>query len=61
MSTRNWYIASLLLGSAIAFASLPLSAGPADWPQFRGPGRLGVADGAKLPQRRSSRKTAWAK
>ena len=36
------------------------AAGPVDWPQFRGPGGLGVADGAKLPERWSTTENvAW--
>ena len=36
------------------------SAGPSEWPQFRGPGGLGVADDASLPQRWSTTdNVAW--
>jgi outer membrane protein assembly factor BamB len=36
------------------------AAGPVDWPQFRGPGGLGVADAAKLPVRWSTiENVAW--
>ena len=60
MNFRYRCAVSVLLGSAIAFASLPLSAGPGDWPQFRGPGSLGVADGATLPERWSATENvAW--
>ena len=35
--------------------------GPSEWPQFRGPGGLGVADESTLPQRWSTRdNVAWA-
>jgi outer membrane protein assembly factor BamB len=38
-----------------------LAAGPNDWPQFRGPGGAGVADGSKLPQKWSTTdNVAWA-
>jgi outer membrane protein assembly factor BamB len=37
-----------------------LGAGPSDWPQFRGPGGGGVADGSSLPERWSSTENvAW--
>ena len=51
---------SLLLGAAFASCAQPRAAGPADWPQFRGPGGIGVADASKLPVRWSTTdNVAW--
>lgn len=41
---------------------LAAEAGPANWPQFRGPGALGVADGSGFPDRWSTKENvAWKK
>jgi outer membrane protein assembly factor BamB len=46
--------------AAIGAGSLRLTAAPAAWPQFRGPGGAGVADGAALPERWSTTENvAW--
>jgi outer membrane protein assembly factor BamB len=60
MHIRKWSVVSLLVCGALALASQPGAAGPTDWPQFRGPGGLGVADAAKLPERWSATSNvAW--
>ena len=42
----------LVLGGAVAMAIAGVSAN--SWPQFRGPGGRGVAEGANLPERWSA-------
>ena len=39
----------VILGWVVAVTSLPAQQKPADWPQFRGPGGLGVSPGKGLP------------
>lgn len=41
----------LALAGCLLLTSAAHTAGPADWPQFRGPGGAGVADGSTLPER----------
>src|SRR5688500_12447161 len=56
-----------LIGSRVACLFLPLLAGAAlaaepvaNWPQFRGPGAMGVADNPGLPDRWSTNENvAW--
>lgn len=56
MHIRTWAVVSLLLAAALSVRA----AGPVDWPQFRGPGGLGVADAAQLPERWSTTdNVAW--
>ena len=51
---------SLPLAAGLLFTSAIISAGPADWPQFRGAGGAGVADEATLPQRwTTTENVAW--
>lgn len=53
--------AALLVFTACASAGLLRAAGPGDWPQFRGPDGLGLADGATLPLQWSPKdNVAWA-
>jgi outer membrane protein assembly factor BamB len=53
------YSIVLLLGTALC-VSPTRAAGPLAWPQFRGPGGLGVADESSLPQHWSSTdNVAW--
>ena len=42
------------LSAAVLFLSLSLSISAADWPQWRGPDRDGVAPGAKVPAKWSA-------
>lgn len=44
----------LLLSAVLACLSAAVLAADANWPQFRGPGSRGVADGANLPDRWSA-------
>lgn len=46
-ATRRHFLFSLLLPITLFFNGL---AGAADWPQWRGPGRDGVAEGSSLPR-----------
>src|SRR5436190_6802016 len=41
--------AAAVLAIAVAAVSAPRAYGPADWPQFRGPGADGLADQFTLP------------
>ena len=59
MRTRPVRWAGLVL-AAFAASLRAGAAAPRDWPQFRGPGGLGVADEAKLPVRWSATENvAW--
>lgn len=68
--SADWNVARfsrglLLLVAALAGASLmsapgPGPAGPSHWPQFRGPGATGVAEGASFPERwGTNENVAW--
>jgi outer membrane protein assembly factor BamB len=46
---------AFVLAALLAQTSAVPSAGPAAWPQFRGPGATGVADDASLPDKWSTR------
>jgi outer membrane protein assembly factor BamB len=53
------YLLVPLLG-VIAFTSLARAFDPSEWPQFRGPGGTGVADGSSLPEHWSATdNVAW--
>ena len=50
-----------ILTVAVAVTTAGVAAAPPGWPQFRGPGGAGVADGATLPERWSTTdNVAWA-
>jgi outer membrane protein assembly factor BamB len=60
MSTRGPCVVLLLLVTVITSGSPLRASGSTDWPQFRGPGGLGVADSSRLPERWSaSENVAW--
>jgi outer membrane protein assembly factor BamB len=53
--------AVFLLAAVLVAGAWPRAAGNSDWPQFRGPDGLGLADGAALPVRWSATENvAWA-
>jgi outer membrane protein assembly factor BamB len=60
MRARHIVWFPLLLLAAVIASPGPRAAEPRDWPQFRGPGGLGLADSAKLPVRWSTTENvAW--
>src|SRR5213075_411509 len=59
-SCRLWNLASALALSLIVSAPAVGAGVPANWPQFRGPGALGVGDNPNLPDRWSTNENvAW--
>jgi outer membrane protein assembly factor BamB len=56
MKTPQTILTALILAALLA----PSASGQANWPQFRGPGSRGVADGANVPERWSATENvAW--
>jgi outer membrane protein assembly factor BamB len=45
---------TLALAAVLLVAGAPRADGPTGWPQFRGPGGTGIADGSSLPERWST-------
>lgn len=60
MKTPARWAFSLLTASALAGIALAAPAGTQNWPQFRGPGARGIAEGKNLPDRWSdTQNVAW--
>jgi outer membrane protein assembly factor BamB len=57
---RLWPLFVIILAANLLSSSIAAGDSVANWPQFRGPGSLGVADNANLPERWSTNdNVAW--
>jgi outer membrane protein assembly factor BamB len=60
MTSTMRHLATVTVLVSVLTTAAARTAGPSEWPQFRGPGGLGVADESSLPQRWSaSDNVAW--